>query len=90
MLRTLRADSDARRLRSGRWSRPHGVPGCAGGADSGGALGVFGTETGAGVPGELGLESPGWRNQMSAAVTTSTPMTAATAVSTSLRFRGGR
>jgi hypothetical protein len=66
------------------------VPGCAGGADSGGALGVFGTETGAGVFGELGLESPGWRNQISAAVTTSTPMTAATAVSTSLRFRRGR
>jgi hypothetical protein len=65
------------------------VPGRAGGADSGGTLGAFGTGAGAGVLGELGPESPGWRNQMSAAVTASTPMTAATAVSTSLRFLGG-
>ena len=34
--------------------------------------------------------SPGCRNQISAAVTTMTPTTAATAVRTSLRLRGGR
>jgi hypothetical protein len=47
-------------------------------------------ETGAGVLGDPESESLGRRNQMRAAVTTSTPTTAATAVITSLRFRGGR
>jgi hypothetical protein len=47
-------------------------------------------DAGAGVLGDSGSESLGRRNQMSAAVTTKTPTTAATAVITSLRFRGGR
>jgi hypothetical protein len=49
-----------------------------------------GKDAGAGVLGDPEFESLGRRNQMRAAVTTSTPMTAATAVTTSLRFRGGR
>jgi hypothetical protein len=63
----------------------------AGGGVSTGRLGELGTDRGVLM---LGCPDPdlssGCRNQISAAVTTMTPTTAATAVKTSLRLRGGR
>jgi hypothetical protein len=61
------------------------------GADAPGGIGELGMDAGVLMLGCPDPDlSPGRRNQMSAAVTTRTPTTAATAVRTSLRLRGGR
>jgi hypothetical protein len=60
------------------------------GMGSGGSV-ACGTEIGVLLPGCPDPDLPlGCKNQIRATVTTRTPMTAATAVSTSPRLRGGR